>query len=439
MEFGNYAGIAALVAVFAAWGEVGQSQLFVSRGNLAGTAYSDALRRAGLTGIGATVLLALGGLLLVRRGSDLAALLLILAPGPLVRATGAVALGALRLKGRFGRVAAINSAGAAIAVASSLALARLGWGARALAAGGMASEIAICTAAALSIRGTLSSPDAGTVWRVTGRSVGPWRASTEITLGGLAWIAALNVDNLIVGGILGSGALGAYALAYNYGSLPGTTVGSVVGQVALPAFAACEREEREKRETAACFLLFARLNMLFTSLVVAAGIPLAWHLGTVVLGPAWSSARLPLAIMLFAGGVRGFMPTDELLYALGRQDVPMKVGLFVAPALLALVAVGAWVGGVTLAILASASVLTVAVVASTVTAVRLAQVRLRSLCGIVAIHASGMVLVLCVWQAVIRTDGTPMRVAELLAFAAIACLLGRVAWGRLRMPGVGHE
>ena len=48
---------------------------------------------------------------------------------------------------------------------------------------------------------------------------------------------AVNVDGLVVGGVLGSTQLGFYQLAFNLGSLPQNTIGATLTRVLYAGFA----------------------------------------------------------------------------------------------------------------------------------------------------------------------------------------------------------
>jgi PST family polysaccharide transporter len=85
--------------------------------------------------------------------------------------------------------------------------------------------------------------------RVRRADVAPSAAfSTQVTGAEVANYAATNIDNLLVGRLLGSAALGIYALAYNLVTYPVRMFSSLVAQATLPALCRMADERQRMRE-----------------------------------------------------------------------------------------------------------------------------------------------------------------------------------------------
>jgi PST family polysaccharide transporter len=152
-----------------------------------------------------------------------------------------------------------------------------------------------------------------------------------ICVGAMAWAVALQGDNVVVGRVLGATAVGIYGLAYNYGDLPSALLGNIVGQVAFPVFT---HARDDAAELAAEFFRFTRLVALLVCPIVATATVVADLAVNLLLGHSWLAAVTPLRIFLIGGALRGLFPTLELLRAVGRVGVELRIGLVAAPAVL---------------------------------------------------------------------------------------------------------
>ena len=114
----------------------------------------------------------------------------------------------------------------------------------------------------------------------------------------LGFYANRNADNLLVGKVLGSGALGIYGLAYQAVLLPLEQVGGPVAEVLFPALARLQGTPARLR---AAWLRAVRL----LALVVAPGlgllIVLADDLVRILLGPAWSGVAPVVQLLAWVG------------------------------------------------------------------------------------------------------------------------------------------
>ena len=117
---------------------------------------------------------------------------------------------------------------------------------------------------------------------------------------GLANYVLTMMDNVSVGRILGATALGTYAIAYSFCSLPRNFINNAFNSILFPMFASANREENsnriniilERAVTLACTVLLATLTPL---------IAFAPAVVRIIYGEKWVDAIGPMRILLLAG------------------------------------------------------------------------------------------------------------------------------------------
>jgi O-antigen/teichoic acid export membrane protein len=114
------------------------------------------------------------------------------------------------------------------------------------------------------------------------------------TLSGILWQFFAQVDQLIVGKLLGKELLGIYSVAMSLATLPLTKVTSVIQPVALPAFARLQDDLPRVADT-------VRRSIRIMSVVA---FPVFWGISciapeivAVVLGEKWREAEIPLLLL----------------------------------------------------------------------------------------------------------------------------------------------
>jgi PST family polysaccharide transporter/lipopolysaccharide exporter len=150
-----------------------------------------------------------------------------------------------------------------------------------------------------------------------------------ITGSAMTFFVLTQGDNAVVGKLLGSVALGYYALAYNLALSPHAAVAEVLSRVMLPAFARIQREP-------------ARLRAAYLetrTLTAAAVFPLAAILAAaapdvvrILLGAKWS-AVVPFVQVLSVYGVVNALDAGQktVLRAAGKPDRALYVDLVRVP------------------------------------------------------------------------------------------------------------
>lgn len=137
-----------------------------------------------------------------------------------------------------------------------------------------------------------------------------------------------NIDNILVGRVLGVAALSLYGMAYRILVVPVQLIGQTVNRVMFPAFA----RSADRRDVVATNLIAA------TRVLAISAIPLmtfvacaAPELVNLVLGPEWMPAA-PLVSVLAIGGAREtvFYVTPSLMKGLGQSSLIIRYEILAA-------------------------------------------------------------------------------------------------------------
>jgi O-antigen/teichoic acid export membrane protein len=143
----------------------------------------------------------------------------------------------------------------------------------------------------------------------------------------VAWYLVFNLDNLLVGKVLGIGALGIYGLAYNYALLPVTLVAGSLGGVVFPELA---RLLPVPSRFWPAYFQSSRLLSGAVCPIAAALAVSAPDLIPSLFGAKWNAAILPFQMIAVYGAVRCLW-TDPF-GALGRFDLSFWHGCITAAA-----------------------------------------------------------------------------------------------------------
>lgn len=151
-------------------------------------------------------------------------------------------------------------------------------------------------------------------------SYGKW-----ITAGGIAFYLSTQIDNFIVGKVLGTQTLGLYDLSYKTANIVSTQFTDIVSQVAFPLYSKRKNNKQHLR------LLFKK-NMVVTSIVAfIVIIPLILfpvQILTNVFGEKWKDAGTILQILSVSGFLRATIgPVGPLLLALGKPNTLAKINI----------------------------------------------------------------------------------------------------------------
>lgn len=211
-------------------------------------------------------------------------------------------------------------------------------------------------------------------------------------------------DDIVVGYLLGSTALGFYRTAYQFANAPATEVTHVISSVVFPAYSQLQDDAAALREG---YFRTVKLTALL-SLPMAAGIVVvAPTFVDALLGAKWRPAVVPMQILAVWGLLRSLgATTGPLFQATGRPDLATKIQVGKLAIVAALIYPAATEYGV-------AGVAAVIVLNSLVFS--------EPLAGYLAVRT---------------VDGSFWRLARLLAYPAVASLLmaGSVLAARAVVP-----
>lgn len=130
------------------------------------------------------------------------------------------------------------------------------------------------------------------------------------------------IDQLVIGSVLGSGALGLYNFAYNLISQPVTLINPILMKVGFPYFAKLQGNKPELKK--------AYLRILWVLMII--NTPLLLGLGAaareiipVVFDPKWLDSVVYIQILVFVSILRtSANPAGGLILAMGRADLGFK-------------------------------------------------------------------------------------------------------------------
>ena len=126
-------------------------------------------------------------------------------------------------------------------------------------------------------------------------------------------------DDLVVGKLIGTTALGIYQMAYRVSNLPATELMRVVNQVMFPAFSKIKNSLDKLQNTfLKSFSLTAALTMFISGLIIA----LAKEFTLVFLGSKWLDIVVPMQVLAVWGAVRALGgSTSPVFLAIGKPKL----------------------------------------------------------------------------------------------------------------------
>jgi O-antigen/teichoic acid export membrane protein len=144
---------------------------------------------------------------------------------------------------------------------------------------------------------------------------------------GLAVVVFLTreLDNALIGKILGMQALGFYVAAYSLANLPSTYISRVVSRVMFPLFSKLQNERSTLRTE---YLRGVRMITMLVVPVSIVMIVLAPEVVAALYGDRWAEAAAPLRMLAVFGCFRSLWMLNGYLYnAIGRPQIDFYVNL----------------------------------------------------------------------------------------------------------------
>ncbi len=136
-----------------------------------------------------------------------------------------------------------------------------------------------------------------------------------------------NIDNLTVGYLLGSTALGYYAVAYGFGSLPAFLLSGPAATALFPSLAKVQERPESLRGGYLESFSYAAAIIAPTGVGLAMMAP---EVVNILLGPVWAPATMTLLILSFYGIGRGLVDFSSSLFAaVGKPRVIAELNLWI--------------------------------------------------------------------------------------------------------------
>jgi teichuronic acid exporter len=200
----------------------------------------------------------------------------------------------LRRELRFRTLATIDAARGLIVPAVTLIGALLGLRYWALALGSVVGALVTTTLTIYHRRVSFSKPRLGGLRHVL-------QFSRHLLVGRVAWVVYENGDFAVAGRRLPQAAVGDYSLAWTLAISPIEKIMMVLQDVTPSLFSAVQNNRTELKR----YLLNLTEILCLVTIPASVGLSLVSHdLVAVVLGPKWSGAAMPLALLAVYAGVR---------------------------------------------------------------------------------------------------------------------------------------
>ncbi|MEJ6008247.1 lipopolysaccharide biosynthesis protein [Paucibacter sp. AS339] len=165
----------------------------------------------------------------------------------------------------------------------------------------------------------------------------------SITSTRLLWHAYMNADKLIIGKILGEGAVGLYDVSRSLASLPTSQISGLVTNIATPVFA---KLQNDVRQLSAAHLRMTRGVACITFPLLAGMAVLAGELIDVVLGSKWHDAVRPLQALCLSEMVVSISSLQsQVLIATDRVKQLVRYNILCAMVLPFSMGLGAYFSG----------------------------------------------------------------------------------------------
>ncbi|MUH00165.1 oligosaccharide flippase family protein [Scytonema sp. UIC 10036] len=153
-----------------------------------------------------------------------------------------------------------------------------------------------------------------------------------------------NMDNLVVGKLLGNASLGYYNLAYQITMSFSLIFNSVVNQLGMPVFAQIS-DEKQQEET--LFRVVEEMSFIIAPIYALLFLIIDKPLIAFVFGSQWTPMSIVIPWLLIFAYFRVInSPLDSMLSAKGRPDLNARVNIYIAPIAVVAFIIGSQYGGI---------------------------------------------------------------------------------------------
>ncbi len=175
-----------------------------------------------------------------------------------------------------------------------------------------------------------------------------WNFSKNIVINDILNFTIRNIDNIIVGRMIGSSALGLYSKAYGLMLLPLQNFVNVINGVLLPALS---KVQNDIKSLSSIFIsAMQTISAVITPLLLFA-LTFEHELIYVVFGTKWLGMFTVLRVFLIMALVQSHSTLSvSIFYSTGNSKVPLKISYFSKPILIIAILIASQWGIVVLAI-----------------------------------------------------------------------------------------
>ena len=245
-------------------------------------------------------------------------------------------------KQKYGWTAASDVAGSVGGLVGVITGLALHWGPWSL----VAQQIGLWVAKLIVVfAGTKARPRLIFHWSILRQN---FQFGSHLTGSAVLWFVARNIDNILIGKLMGAAVLGYYALAFQIVGIPQMILS---GSVYYTVFAGSSEALRQGTSPAPQFLAVLK-GVALICLPVIAGLAATSYLSVpLVLGNNWAPVSLLIILLTPFGLSQALSPVSTgLLNGLGETGAALRIGLLGAGATVAAIAAGAFFSSAAIAI-----------------------------------------------------------------------------------------
>lgn len=156
-----------------------------------------------------------------------------------------------------------------------------------------------------------------------------WRYSMEVSFNGFLTYWMRNLDNLMIGKMLGQQSLGVYNIAYQIMLFPISSISNVIKDVLFPSFSSIKNDINIIRSV---YLKVIQTIALITFPILASISILSDSFVLILLGEQWSSMVTILPLLALVAIPQSIFTVNGTLYLnTGRPDIPLKINIISLP------------------------------------------------------------------------------------------------------------
>lgn len=148
-----------------------------------------------------------------------------------------------------------------------------------------------------------------------------------ITLSGIFNYLYSNLDNIVVGRLLGVSSLGLYEMAYNISRIPITGVSDVISKVTFPVYTLIAEDKKRLKRA------FIRSTLLVCFIIIPFGAIIFLYphqIVKIVLGDKWIGIADTLKILIIFGVVRGISGFSSSLFLSVKKQKYLTIITFIS-------------------------------------------------------------------------------------------------------------